>query len=100
MSEVAATAQAFTADARSYLCVPREEALERTENPNLSVLLARWICKEVFCSVVADVQDNNACKKRQDSILLELVRHDRSVRLTTLSDCKSLLRVADGRKQA
>jgi hypothetical protein len=85
----------FSAYGRSVLHIPSYQNFTGTESSNRLVFSSFRFLKVIFSSVVSKVEYHKSGKKREDSILLELEAHDRSVRLSIRSNSHSLLRVSN-----
>ncbi len=76
--------------------MPSHHALYYAENPDHLVLVTLRLSEDVLRYIVANVVYYSFGEKGKDCVLLQLVRHDWSVRFTRLTNSQSLLAVADG----
>jgi hypothetical protein len=96
MGQIAAAAASFPADRGAILKMPPHHTFHYAENPYHLVLVATGLSEDILRYIVANVVYNSFGEEWEDCVLLQLVRHNRSVRFSRFSNRQSLLAIADG----
>lgn len=96
VSKESGASSSFPRDSCCLLLVPRNHCLDNAKCFNDFMFSSFWVGEYPLTCVQTEVQHHCTGQKRQQGVLLQLIRHNRCVRLACGSHCKTLLRIFNG----